>query len=268
MKCPDALRSLIESAANPTLARAFVSKYVGTPPPASADTPEKLLAFMESSINEKLVTVKASFKVKGIITHQVTVYETAEWIEKRLIPLSAAQTLQQHPEKASLLLGSCVGSPDMEIVKLCSDFAVDYPKDIREHTPFASTSITPIEIENSIETAMQAARKEQLPSSGGFATPSGRDDEVVTCQNCHEQISIDDSHTCTACGSTICRDCFYVCEHCEETICPECERTCDDCNRSFCPDCIELDSEDMLCERCHDDREVQRERQQRREDQH
>jgi hypothetical protein len=83
----------------------------------------------------------------------------------------------------------------------------------------------------------------------------------ITCRECGDHCSSDDSANCHRCGGDLCdscgdccdacdqlfcHDCAGPCHGCERTVCSGCVRRCHDCNQSYCKECLD----DGLCPDC------------------
>ncbi len=99
-------------------------------------------------------------------------------------------------------------------------------------------------------------------------------DDYEECNDCGDEISIEEATSCHKCSSSYCRDCVFECSGCQEYycaycisrsskcsickgkhLCGDCTYQCKTCKEIFCNECINDDDEDkeLNCANCQKD---------------
>jgi len=99
----------------------------------------------------------------------------------------------------------------------------------------------------------------------------------VSCYDCGDAVSCDDSYYCEECEQDYCSSCIASCQICDaiaclgcsvecldcrNLVCEQCSVECEDCHRKLCEDCV---NEERLCISCQEQREVQENEEQNQE---
>ncbi len=97
-------------------------------------------------------------------------------------------------------------------------------------------------------------------------------DDYAECNDCGDEISIEETTSCHKCSSSYCRDCVFECGGCQEYycsycssskcsickgkhLCNDCACQCEICQKTFCDKCMNdpNDHEELNCANCQKD---------------